>query len=366
MFPTAMFYVRYMNGIGHYSRTLEIIKNLKGMKTILLIGGPKVDKLWYPPNIRVIFLPSDPRDENSDRVVEIVERFRPSVFVTEFYPFARFESSRCLLPALKALQKRGAKIICSVRDIVYHNSMIISLASCDLINRYYSSVLVHSDPDLISLEDTFSLSDRIKIPIVHTGFISPEVTKSGIRHRGVCNNKKTVLVSVGGGVSDAGTYDMIQKCIESKCVIDRYIRTRFVIFAGKLLSNRDFLMLRRMYSKKDIVIRRFTSDFIGWLDSSDLSISRAGYNTCSNVLRTNTRALLIPFEGSEQPIRARLFETSGLARTLNETDFTADSIAETVINLLSETPPHNTFSLRGARMSARHLENSANTLHSSF
>jgi len=60
---------------------------------------------------------------------------------------------------------------CSLRDILVEktNQAAYEKWVLDLLNGFYNLLLVHSDPRLITLEETFAQVDKISIPIHYTG-----------------------------------------------------------------------------------------------------------------------------------------------------------------------------------------------------
>src|SRR4030095_7923839 len=94
----------------------------------------------------------------------------------------------------------------------------------------------------------------------------------------------------------------------------------------------------------------FTSDFLGWVERADLSISRAGYNTCTNLLETRTRALLLPDPRmSDQRLRAQRFAEHGLAEVVHEEEPSVELLAEAIEAALRREPPRHAFDLDGAQ-----------------
>ena len=66
-----------------------------------------------------------------------------------------------------------------------------------------------------------------------------------------------------------------------------------VIFAGAFIDETHFDALRELCGDGPFRIERFTSNFLAWMKNADLSISRAGYNTCMNVLETQVPSILV-------------------------------------------------------------------------
>ena len=103
-----------------------------------------------------------------------------------------------------------------------------------------------------------------------------------------------VLVSAGGGVEGL---TLIAPCIEAWKQLDQddaHDGCEMVIFAGAFIDETHFDALRALCDDGPFHIERFTSNFLAWMKHADLSISRAGYNTCMNVLETQVPTILVP------------------------------------------------------------------------
>ena len=102
-------------------------------------------------------------------------------------------------------------------------------------------------------------------------------------------------------------------------------------------------------------MERFDPDFLEWLAVAELSVSRAGYNTCANLLEVGRRAVLIPdLSMSDQPVRARRFAALGLAEVLE--DPSPEACAEGILRALARPEPRHDLALDGAERTRRLIE----------
>jgi predicted glycosyltransferase len=93
------------------------------------------------------------------------------------------------------------------------------------------------------------------------------------------------------------------------------------------------------------------------MQSADLSISHAGYNTCTNVLETRTRSILVPnLQMSDQRGRARRFAERGLAATIDPAELTPQRLARAILDQLEAPKPQHDINLDGARITSQILE----------
>src|SRR5256885_4329758 len=191
-----LFYSQHVLGMGHFVRAMEIARGLSNDRVRFLNGGQRVEEFPYPPWVELVNLPpvkpdadlkyiesTDPSqslDElklsRRETLLSEYDRFRPDVLIIELFPFGRRQFVFELLPLLARTRQRGhsSKVVCSVRDILvthpehtHHEEWV-----CELLNRYFDLVLVHSDPAFQSLQETFSRVKDIRTEVRYTGYVA--------------------------------------------------------------------------------------------------------------------------------------------------------------------------------------------------
>jgi predicted glycosyltransferase len=190
------YYCQHVLGIGHLRRSLEICKALAGKyNTSLILGGPPVS--FDISNITVLQLPGLQMDtefnnltpcddtplaftkqERQKMLYRHFQTFSPHCFITELYPFGRKAFRFELDPVLSAIKKEelpGCKCVCSVRDILVEKQEgreKFETRVAKTLNNYYDAILVHADPEIVTLDETFTPISEIAGPIQYTGFVS--------------------------------------------------------------------------------------------------------------------------------------------------------------------------------------------------
>jgi predicted glycosyltransferase len=83
----------------------------------------------------------------------------------------------------------------------------------------------------------------------------------------------------------------------------------------------------------------FCADPMPYLDAADLVVSMAGYNTISEILTLDKKAIVIPrtYPRREQLIRSRRLQEFGLLRTIEPSELTRDRLAAEVYDALLGT-----------------------------
>jgi len=375
-------YCQHVLGVGHLFRSLEISRALSAHRVILVTGGPPVE-IDLPEHVREFRLPDLQMDnafkglfstdknltvdqvkkERQKRLLALFENERPELFLVELYPFGRKAFRFELDPVLKALREKRlapCAVFSSVRDILVekddhgkHEARVVKT-----LNGYFDAVLIHADPDLVEIRETFGPFDEISIPVEYTGYIAPQPSAAAgqrIRKQMEMDDSETLIVaSAGGGNVGAPLLDAVIRAfarLESdKC--------RLQVFTGPFMNSKDIDGLKKM-APAGVQVVKFTADFISYLAAADLSVSMGGYNTTMNILATRVPALLWPFsQNREQRLRARRLADRGFLTVLQDADLQPDRLAVMIDQKLSQsTRPAATINLDGAATTAACIQN---------
>ena len=370
-------YSQHVLGIGHFMRSLEICRALSDHEVILVTGGPPVDTSM-PKHVSEFRLPDlqmnqdfkglfstdknlnvdQIKGERQKRLFALFEREKPDVFLIELYPFGRKAFRFELDPILQALYDKKLPpcgVICSVRDILVekddhgkHEARVVRT-----LNRYFDRVLVHADPDLVEIRESFGPFDEISIPVDYTGYIAPKppATVGQIIRKQMDMGDSDALIVASAGGGNVGAL-LLEAVLRAFLRVKRD-NCRLQVFTGPFMKSRDFDSLRTLAPAK-AQVDRFVVDFISYLAAADLSVSMGGYNTTMNILATGVPALLWPFsQNREQRLRAERLADRGLLTVLRDADLQPDRLAAMMDQKLSQsTRPVVTLDLDGAATTA--------------
>jgi len=284
----------------------------------------------------------------------------PDVLLIELYPLGRTAFGRELDPVLAAIRLGGlppCRIYCSVRDILvakrdparYEARVVASL------NHRFDALLVHADPKVVTMEESFSRLADIAIPVVYTGFVArrpPAVDRNRLRRElGIAPEEKLIVASAGGGQSG---YPLLAAVLAACRQRELRDCTRLVVFSGPYMPKAQLAALARVAGPQ-VRLEGFTTDFLSWLQAADVSVSMAGYNTCMNLLATRSPTLLWPFAGDrEQPLRADRLARMGVAQVLTADDLQPRRLAACLA--AAPAPAAVPIDLEGAAHTARWIE----------
>ncbi|NDV19952.1 hypothetical protein GO013_11015 [Pseudodesulfovibrio sp. JC047] len=377
-----VFYCQHVLGVGHMFRSLEIVKGLANHEVILVTGGAKVD--FDPPaNMTQIQLPGLMMDSKFTRFIPLEEgaevdevlvrrlrqfkaimaEYQPDIFMVELFPFGRKKFRFELLPILKKVRKGEygtCKAVCSVRDIlVEKNDMKRQVERVHgYLNPNFDHVLVHSDPNLVTLDETFPGVDGIVPEVHYTGYVARQpdpIETAALADELNLGDTPLIVASVGGGHIG---HDMLTGIMGASPLLQGTHPHKLVMFTGPYATDAHVQELQARAAAHDhITVKRFTKRFLAYLELARLSVSLGGYNTTMNLLATNTFGLMYPFlQNREQNMRARRIEEKGGLRVITSDDLVPSILTSHMARALDQKATPLGLDLNGGPNSARILE----------
>ncbi len=378
--PALLFYSQHSVGLGHLVRSLSVAGALaQRFRVVLVSGGPVPAAITVPAGVQLVALapigsrggsdtslvslsPGVTIEEAWERrlatLLALLDELSPSALLVELFPLGRRKFAGEIIPLLERARdrERAPKIICSVRDILVaggEGQEAKDDEAARRLNDYFDAVLVHGDPSVARLEDTFRPRIELRVPVRYTGYVVPRRE----RPRGVPTSPPEVLVSAGGGKVGAGLLRSAALA-HQRHLAERGLRTRIV--TGPFLDDEDVRALEESAAScAGLRIERFIPDLAGAMATASASISQCGYNTALDVVRSGVPSVVVPHdEGNEteQAERARRLASLGVMRVLDSSALTPRRLADEVIELLGTRRSHATIDLDGARTSARLVE----------
>ncbi|MBW2427939.1 MAG: glycosyl transferase [Deltaproteobacteria bacterium] len=356
-----LFYCQYVWGMGHLVRSLELARSLSDHAVTLVAGGQEV-AVDLPDHVDLVRLPALYMDEmftkliagDSGRTVAqikqerkeilytLFEQKQPDVFIVELYPFGRSIFGFELEPLLADIRtgKVGAvKTVCSLRDILVEKKDPPAYEERVLqkLNQDFDALLIHSDENLLRLNETFTREDNINIPVVYTGFIAQQADPANGRmlrqDLDISAKQKLIVASAGGGRSG---YKLLNSVLDACELLRECLPIRLEVFTGPFMENEAYEKLVAR-SAPGIGIQRYTRRFLDYLYAADLSVSLAGYNTCMNLLVTQVPAIVYPYvRQREQPMRVNKFKNMLPMKILNDDDLRPDRLSDHIVHMLGQ------------------------------
>ena len=363
-------------------RSIEVARALSEHEVILVVGGREVD-IELPEHVTLVRLPGLYMDEqfttlipeDADKTIGAIQTKRkeilsslcqthkPDLFIIELYPFGRTIFGFELQPLLDSIQQGRfgkIKVVCSLRDILVEkrDPKAYEERVVNHLNAYFDLLLVHSDPKIMPLDETFSRVNDIRIPIFYSGFVTrkvkPAAGKKLRRELAIAAQEKLIVASAGGGRSG---YTLLSNVIEVAHELANSQQIRLEMFTGPFRDDGEFKKLSANSTKR-IRVRHFTKRFLDYLSAADVSVSLAGYNTCMNLLVTRVPALVYPYlRQREQPLRVEKIKNFLPIKILQDKDLSPIPLGDHIQQMLGASRPSDgvALNLDGAENGARYL-----------
>lgn len=366
--PAVLVYCRVWFGAGHWFRIAALMQALTArFRVVCAVDGALTPDLRVPDGVEVVQVP--PLAPGSDAALAAVQRrvealvsilhgVQPDILVLEYFPFGRREVTLELVKLLHAARNapRPTLTVCSLRDIQQRtrpDQPRFDREAATMVNRYFDAVLVHADPRFVRFDETFAEAARVTVAVHHTGFVAPpdEVPDDGER-------EPVVLVSAGGG---RGGEALLFAAVNAQrqCDLSRDFSMR--IIAGTLLP--DDAWSRLQEAARDcprLEIVRWVPSLRRELGRAAVSVSRCGYNTTLDLIRSRVPALVVPYATAwedEQTNRAERLERAGLARAVSDQLCEdPETLAEEIRRTVRFEPRANTLDYHGGERSVALLE----------
>jgi predicted glycosyltransferase len=375
-------YCQHVLGIGHFFRVLELCRALLVNHEVLLITGGEGVAVPLPERLRRFELPALMMDADfkglytteaqsdvaqvkvrrREALMGLMQAERPDLLLIELYPFGRKAFRFELEPVLAAIQAGElppCKVVCSLRDILVEKADTAAYEARVLKQlQRFDAILVHGDAAVITLEETFGAVDRIDIPLIYTGYISPRPAPRARtderRRMGLTDADRLVVVSAGGGkVGDP----LMRAAADAFQLMAADPHLRMHLITGPYGDKALFENLVARAGRRS-TIQRFSDRFLQLLAAADLSVSMGGYNTTMNLLAAQVpRALIWPFgQNREQRLRVERLRGKAPFHPLADGELAPEKLAARMAALMDAPPgPVGMVRLDGAECSARWL-----------
>lgn len=366
-----LFYVQHLMGVGHVFRAMRIVRALvkRGAEVAVIYGGepvPNIDaggaQMHYLPPLRggrvefhLLEMPdgtvaSDAyKDGRRDRILSILDEFKPDAIIVEAFPFGRRQMRFELLAMLErafAMPERPM-IISSVRDILQERTKPgRHEETLDYIERYFDKILVHGDPNMVRLEETFPPARQIGGKLHYTGIVAPDRSELDPEAEAF-----DAVVSVGGGMLGQ---QLLEAAVRAKPATSLAGGT-WLIATGLGRDDRLTAEIEALAGENSRVVP-FVNDLVSHLAKTRLSISRCGYNTVADILVAGCRAIVVPLSDgveTEQLKRGDILARRELATVLSPDQQDPEYFAKAINAAMAmNVPDRSAINTDGAPRSA--------------
>ncbi len=377
--PTVLHYCQHSVGLGHLVRSLSVAGALaRSFRVVLVSGGAVPSEIEAPEGVELRALPpvgsgngagsglvslepgvdlGEAFRRRQEILLGLLDELEPVALLIEMFPLGRRKFAGELLPLLEAARalRSPPVIACSVRDILVANGPEQQSRDDEAtrrLNQYFDVVIVHADPRLIKLDETFRPSTVITSPVLYSGFVVPTGERPSRTPR-VSNSPPEVLVSAGGGMVGA---TLLRTAAEAHRLHLAAIGITTRIVTGPFLPAEDALALHAVAAHcPGLKVERFVPDLCAAMTRASASVSQCGYNTALDVVRAGVPALVVPYDAgreTEQTERASRLAALSLMRVLPTRNLSPARLAYEIVQLFSSAPTEVQLDLNGAEATA--------------
>jgi len=372
-------------GLGHLRRTRDIarcvIRDVPGSSALMLIGCPSGSVFPLPAGIDYVKIPSvikvdtevwrmrslhiDKSQAKALRASIIKQSaaiMAPQIFLVDHLPAGVWGE---LLPTLRMLKQRGAAVVLGIRDILDSPEVIRRVWSeknfYKIVERYYDKVFIYGCRDIFDTASHYGLDTHLgKEKVTYCGYVCSDeapAPRDQVRKELRFEKDRFVLITAGGG-HDA--FPMMQAALEAFKLLGKARPFDALIITGPLMEPDQRQRLRNDAAELGIPVEASVENGLSYMNAADLVITMAGYNSLSEILHLNRKALVVPRSGpsSEQMMRAKLFHDRGLIDVLEPCALTPRRLADRLLDDLYRTDypvPDQAVELLGGRRAAAEL-----------
>jgi predicted glycosyltransferase len=332
-----LIFVQHLRGIGHLQRSAVLARAMAGdgLSVEMISGGmpvPGIDLAGIPlhqlPPVRspddsyTRLVDADGRAPDADfhrrRIETLLDTFKavqPDIVMVEMFPFGRSQIAQefiALIEAARAARPRPW-IVSSVRDIIATKRSAARYEEmADQVMRWFDAVLVHGDPNLLPLEESFPPAGRLADLLHYTGYVlSPAPAREAPAGP---DREGEVLVSAGGGAFGAALMWAALEAHVDPALDPALAQAPWRLLTGPNIADDE---AKRLLARAGpgVTIERMRPDFRRLLAQARASVSQCGYNTSMEVMAAGTPAVLVPFgQGRQTEQNRRAAALAGLDR----------------------------------------------------
>lgn len=354
-------------GIGHVRRNLLIGRTLAeppGGATILLIAGAQQASVFsIPAGLDCLTLPALRKEEDGHyepRSLDIsleeltllratsigaaLAAFDPDVLIVDKVPRGARNELDLTLSRLRAHGR--TRCILGLREILDDPSTVrrewLMAGNDRVIRDCYDAVWVYGDPVVYDPVREYRFSPEVAAKVRYTGYLD---RRERLRLSGADDTDRLavlnlppgelVLCAVGGGQDGACLAEAFSEVILPP-------RTNAVLVTGPFMPLEVQRRLRlRAAGNPRMRVLEFVAEPELLLSRADRVVAMGGYNTISEILSYEKRALIVPRVSPrrEQLIRAERLRELGLVEMLHPDQLTPRALSEWIAADLPPLPP---------------------------
>ncbi len=348
--PRIAFYSHDTMGLGHIRRNMLLAQSILEANpetdVLLLFGVRESGAFKLPKGADTVTMPTYYKTSDGDyiprslghdikRLVKIrkeiihaaLEAFEPDIVVVDNVPRGAMSELDNILPELAS---RGTHIVLGLRDIIDEPHVVRQqwekLKNLEIIRLYFSSIWVYGDPQLYDLAKEYGLDSEIGDKLCYVGYLDQtrRMEDQGLNAEVAYVQSPYALCAVGGGQDG---FSLAAAFLQAELPPN----WNGLLICGALMPEDQRKHLRALAAKRpEIRVMDFVAEPLKLMHHAECIISMGGYNTTTEILSFNKRALIVPRvkPREEQWIRASRLAEMGVIDCLHPNELTPQALSD--------------------------------------
>ncbi len=368
--PRIAFYSHDTMGLGHIRRNMLLSQSILEANPeadVLLLSGvresgafklPKgADSVTMPTYFKTKDGEYIPKSLGTDikRLVKIrkeiirasLEAFEPDIVVIDNVPRGAMSELDNILPELAS---RNTHIILGLRDIIDEPEAVKNqwekLKNVEIIRLYFNSIWVYGDEKIYDFAKEYGLPDDISEKLRYVGYLD-QTRRMEVHGLDTIDDhdlaKPYAMCAVGGGQDG---FELAKTFMQAQLPQG----WNGLLVTGALMPAAQREQLHEMaHQRHDIKVVDFVPEPLKLMNNAECIISMGGYNTTTEILSFNKRALVVPRINPrlEQWIRASRLAEMGIIDCLHPDELTPEALTEWITNQHPQRNARETIRFNG-------------------
>ena len=329
-------------GLGHLRRCRAIahalVERYKQLSVLILSGSPIIGSFDFRSRVDFVRVPGVIKLRNGEYtplnlhidiaetlsmrasiIQHTAEMFDPDLFIVDKEPVGlRGE----VLPTLKALKRRGARLVLGLRDVMDEPRLLEPewqrKKALPALRELYDEIWVYGLPQICDPLEGIALPPRVRQKMVYTGYLHREVPTHGTPE-GLpdITARPYLLVTTGGGGDGDALIDWVLRAYEHDPLLPY---PALLVLGPFMASERQAEFMERAAKLKRVDAITFHKQMERLVANAAGVVAMGGYNTFCEVISLDKRALIVPRTEPrlEQYIRASRAAKLGLVSMLKD------------------------------------------------
>jgi predicted glycosyltransferase len=329
-------------GLGHLRRCRTIahalVERYKQLSVLILSGSPIIGSFDFRARVDFVRVPGVIKLRNGEYtplnlhldiaetlsmrasiIQHTAEIFDPDIFIVDKEPVGlRGE----VLPTLKALKRRGARLVLGLRDVMDEPRLLEPewqrKKALPALRELYDEIWVYGLPQICDPLEGIALPPRVRQKMVYTGYLHREVPQHGMPEgMPEITDRPYLLVTTGGGGDGEALVDWVLRAYEHDPLLPY---PALLVLGPFMASERQTEFMERASKLKRVDAITFHKQMERLVAGAAGVVAMGGYNTFCEVISLDKRALIVPRTEPrlEQFIRASRAAKLGLVSMLKD------------------------------------------------